>query len=92
MNQLKVLSSKGTPTAAIIVVSFASCISLLLFSGHFEELADISVIATLFPYGFICLSAYKIFYDNMRIRIVAAGGALSTFAIIVIYFGSQILR
>lgn len=92
MNQLKVLSSKGTPSAAIIVVTIASCISLLLFSGHFEELADISVIATLFPYGFICLSAYKMFYDNMRIRTVAAAGALSTFAIIVIYFGSQILR
>ncbi len=92
MNQLKILSSKGTPAAAIIIVTSASCISLLLFSGHFEELADISVIATLIPYGFVCLSAYKMFYDNTRIRIIAAAGALSTFAIIVIYFGFQILR
>lgn len=64
MNQLKVLSSKGTPAAAIIVVTSAFCISLLLFSGHFKELADISVIATLIPYGFVCLSAYKMFHDN----------------------------
>lgn len=71
LNQLKTLSSKGTPTAAIIVIASASSISLLLFSGHFEELADISVIATLFPYGFVCLSAYKIFSYDMRIRIIA---------------------
>jgi hypothetical protein len=32
------------------------------------------------------------FSDNTRIRIIAAAGALSTFAIIVIYFGFQILR
>jgi amino acid transporter len=89
INQLKVLSSKGTPAAAIMVVTFASCISLILFSGHFEELAEISVIAT---NGFVCLSAYKMFSDNTRIRIIAAAGALSTFAIIVIYFGFQILR
>lgn len=83
---LRQLASSGTPVAATIVVAFAACMLLLLFSGHFEELASISVIATLLPYVFVCLSAYKIFSDDNKTRFIASAGALSTFAIFVIYF------
>ncbi len=75
------LSKNGTPYIAIIISTVAVA-SLLLFSNHFAELATISVIATLLPYIFICACAIKLF-DIPKIRIVAAGGLVSTFAILV---------
>jgi amino acid transporter len=82
---LRELASSGTPKIATIVVTFADCI-LLLFSSHFEELASISVVATLLPYVFVCLSAYKVFFDDNKTRFIACIGALSTSAIFAIYF------
>lgn len=81
---LKELGSRGTPTAAIILSAFFSG-ALLFFSNHFHELASISVLTTLLPYIFICLSAYKIF-THKKIRFVAGTGALTTLAILVTYF------
>lgn len=78
------LSKNGTPYIAIIISTIAGA-SLLLFSNHFQELATISVIATLLPYIFICACAMKLF-DKPRIRIVAAVGLVSTFAILVTSF------
>ncbi len=78
------LSKNGTPYIAIIISTVAGA-SLLLFSNHFAELATISVIATLLPYIFICACAMKLF-DNLKIRIVAAVGLLSTIAILVTSF------
>ncbi len=78
------LSKNGTPYIAIIISTIAGA-SLLLFSNHFQELATISVIATLLPYIFICACAMKLF-DKPKIRIVAAVGLVSTFAILVTSF------
>jgi amino acid transporter len=78
------LSKNGTPYIAIIISTIAGA-SLLLFSNHFQELATISVIATLLPYIFICASVMKLF-NKPKIRIVAAVGLVSTFAILVTSF------
>ncbi len=84
MPLLKDLGRNGTPNAAIILSAFLGGV-LLFFSNHFNELASISVITILLPYIFICLSTYKIF-DEIKIKIIASIGALTTFAILVIYF------
>lgn len=78
------LSKNGTPYIAIIISTIAGA-SLLLFSNHFAELATISVIATLLPYIFICTCAMKLF-AKPKIRLVAAVGLVSTFAILVTSF------
>ncbi len=75
------ISKNGTPCMAIII-STAAGASLLLFSNHFTELATVSVIATLMPYIFICLSTLKLF-ESPRIRTVAAVGLVSTLAILM---------
>ncbi len=74
----------GTPYIAIIISTIAGA-SLLLFSNHFEELATISVIATLLPYIFICASALKLF-ESPKIRIISVVGLVSTFAILISSF------
>ena len=83
-NRLRLLpdiSKNGTPYMAIII-STAAGASLLLFSNHFAELATVSVIATLMPYIFICLSTLKLF-ESPKIRAVAAVGLVSTLAILM---------
>lgn len=70
----------GTPGLAVII-STAAGASLILFSNHFQELATISVIATLLPYLFICISAFKLF-ESLKIRIIAGVGLLSTLVIL----------
>lgn len=72
------------PAAAIVLSAFFGG-TLLFFSNHFDVLASLSVITILLPYIFICLSVYKLFKDT-KIRLVAAIGALTTLAILVIYF------
>ncbi len=74
------LSRKGTPYIAI-AISAAIGASLLLFSNHFAELATISVLATLLPYIFICVSTLKLF-ETTKIRTVASIGFVSTLAIL----------
>lgn len=84
LRSLKELSNWGTPTAAIMLSAFVSCV-LLFFSNSFQQLADISVVATLLPYVFVCVSAYRIFRDS-KTRLVAMVGVLTTVAILIIYF------
>lgn len=86
LNQLSKLGSNGTPVSALIVISSISCISLLLFYGNFEKLADISVIMTLIPYFFICIATFKIFTQEKKTKVIAGAGAFSMFLIIIIYF------
>lgn len=78
------INMMGTPYIAIITSTIASA-SLLVFSNHFEELATISVIATLLPYIFICASALKLF-ESPKIRIISVVGLVSTFAILISSF------
>lgn len=78
------LGDRGTPVPAL-VASCAACAGLLLFSNRFELLASISVITTLVPYIFFCVSAWVI-EPAPRSRIIAGAGALSTVAILVLYF------
>jgi amino acid transporter len=81
---LKDIGSRGTPVAAIILSAFLGG-GLLLFSNHFNELASISVITTLLPYIFICLSAYRLFIEK-KIRLIAGIGAITTIAILILFF------
>lgn len=74
------IGKNGVPYAAIMISTIVGA-SLLLFSNHFEQLATISVIATLLPYLFICASALRMF-DSFKIRIISILGLLSTVVIL----------
>jgi amino acid transporter len=78
------LTSRGTPASALIAGCAISA-ALLLFSNHFDQLATISVITTLIPYIFFCLASWELVTDT-RARGVSAAGAISTAAILIIYF------
>jgi amino acid transporter len=82
--KLQDLTFRGTPAFALITGSVISTV-LLLFSNHFAQLATISVITTLIPYIFFCLSSWVLLTDT-KCRLVSAGGAISTAAILIIYF------
>jgi amino acid transporter len=82
--KLQDLTFRGTPAFALITGSVISAV-LLLFSNHFAQLATISVITTLIPYIFFCLSSWVLLTDT-KCRLVSAGGAISTAAILIIYF------
>jgi amino acid transporter len=82
--KIKDLNPRGTPAFALITGCIISAV-LLLFSNHFAQLATISVITTLIPYIFFCLSAWVLVTDT-KSRLVSAVGAISTAAILIIYF------
>ncbi len=82
--KLRDLSVRGTPAYALGAGCFASA-ALLLLSNHFEALATISVITTLIPYIFFCCASW-ILVTDVKPRWISAIGALSTTAILVIYF------
>ncbi len=82
--RLRELGARGTPVSAL-VAGCGIAASLLLISNHFAELASISVITTLIPYLFFCIASW-ILVPETRMRVVSAAGALSTFAILVLYF------
>ena len=78
------LNARGTPAYALIAGCAVSG-ALLLFSNHFDQLATISVITTLIPYIFFCLASWVLVTD-IKSRLVSAAGAVSTAAILIIYF------
>jgi amino acid transporter len=78
------LNTRGTPAYALIAGCAVSG-ALLLFSNHFGQLATISVITTLIPYIFFCLASWMLVTD-IKSRMVSAAGAVSTAAILLIYF------
>jgi len=78
------LSGRGIPAYALAAGCFASAV-LLLFSNQFEALATISVITTLIPYIFFCCASW-ILVTDVKSRLISSVGALSTAAILVIYF------
>ena len=82
--KLQDLTPRGTPAIALITGCVISAV-LLLFSNHFAQLATISVITTLIPYIFFCLSSWVLVTDS-KSRLVSAVGAISTAAILIIYF------
>ena len=82
--KLEDLTPRGTPAFALITGCVISAV-LLLFSNHFTQLATISVITTLIPYIFFCLSSWVLVTDT-KSRLVSAVGAISTAAILIIYF------
>jgi amino acid transporter len=82
--KIRDLTPRGTPASALIAGCAISA-ALLLFSNHFDQLATISVITTLIPYIFFCLSSWVLVTDT-RSRLVSATGAISTAAILIIYF------
>ena len=82
--KIKDLNPHGTPAYALMTGSAISA-ALLLFSNQFAQLATISVITTLIPYIFFCLASWVLVTDT-RARLVSAAGAISTAAILIIYF------
>jgi amino acid transporter len=82
--KLQDLTFRGTPAFALITGCVISAV-LLLFSNHFAQLAAISVITTLIPYIFFCLSSWVLVTD-IKSRLISAGGAISTAAILIMYF------
>ena len=82
--KIKDLTPRGTPAYALIAGCAISAV-LLLFSNQFAQLATISVITTLIPYIFFCLASWVLVTDT-RARLVSAAGAISTAAILIIYF------
>jgi amino acid transporter len=78
------LNRQGTPAYALMTGSAISA-ALLLFSNQFAQLATISVITTLIPYIFFCLASWVLVTDT-RARLVSAAGAISTAAILILYF------
>jgi amino acid transporter len=78
------LTPRGTPASALIAGCTISG-ALLLFSNHFDQLATISVLTTLIPYIFFCFASWVLVTDT-RSRLVSATGAISTAAILIIYF------
>jgi amino acid transporter len=82
--KLQDLTPRGTPAFALITGCVISAV-LLLFSNHFAQLATISVITTLIPYIFFCLSSWLLVTDT-KSRLISAVGAISTAAILIIYF------
>ena len=82
---LKDLTSSATPLVATTIVAIIS-ILLLFISNKFAELASISVIIILLPYFFICIAAYKIFFDDYKTRLISSIGASSVFLIFALYF------
>ena len=75
----------GARRFSALVAGCGIAASLLLISNHFDQLASISVITTLIPYLFFCIASW-ILVRETRMRVVSAAGALSTFAILVLYF------
>jgi amino acid transporter len=82
--KIRNISRQGTPVNAL-VVGCAFSGFLLLVSNRFEALATISVITTLVPYIFFCITAW-ILVAERKARLVAAAGMVSTTAILFIYF------
>jgi len=82
--KIKDLTPQGTPAYALIAGCSISA-ALLVFSNQFAQLATISVITTLIPYIFFCLASWVLVTDT-RARLVSAAGAISTAAILIIYF------
>ncbi len=80
---LKGLSKRGIPTSSIVVCAALSCLPLL-YSNNFTELADISVVTTLIPYFFFCISA-TVMVPGLKTRIVSISGAFTTGAIGILF-------
>jgi amino acid transporter len=78
------LTRQGTPAVALVLSGVASGL-LLLVSNRFEALATVSVITTLIPYIFFCITAW-ILVAERKVRLIAAAGVLSTAAILILYF------
>jgi amino acid transporter len=82
--KIRDLSRQGTPVNALVIGCTAS--GLLLFAtNRFEDLATISVVTTLVPYIFFCIAAW-ILVARPVVRLIAAAGAFSTGAILIMYF------
>jgi amino acid transporter len=78
------LSPRGTPVVALVAgCTLSGC--LLFFSNRFDQLASVSVITTLIPYIFFCITAW-VLDPSWNHRLVSAAGIISTAAILVIYF------
>jgi amino acid transporter len=82
--KIRDLNLRGTPVYALISGCAISA-ALLLFSNHFDQLATISVITTLIPYIFFCLASWVLVTDT-KARLISAAGAISTAAILIMYF------
>jgi amino acid transporter len=78
------LGRTGTPVTALIAGCGISA-ALLLISNNFAALATVAVITTLIPYIFFCIASW-ILVPDLRARMISGTGAVSTAAILIIWF------
>jgi len=78
------ISERGTPVYALLAGCGISA-AMLLVSNRFDQLATISVVTTLIPYIFFCISSWILVTDP-RSRAISFVGAVSTATILVFYF------
>ena len=78
------LNKQGTPGIALILCCGIT-IGMLFFSNEFSKLAILSVITTLIPYIFFCISAFVLF-NEIRRRVISGLGAVISVMILLLFF------
>ena len=78
------LNKQGTPGIALILCCGIT-IGMLFFSNEFSKLAILSVITTLIPYIFFCISAFVLF-NEIRRRVISGLGAVISVIILLLFF------
>jgi len=81
---LEGLNQRGTPTIPLLLISLLASGALLL-SNSFEDLAVLSVIATLVPYLFFCIAAFLVIPEIPK-RIIAFAGMASSGGLLLLSF------
>jgi amino acid transporter len=82
--RLEGLNQRGTPTIPLLLISLLASGSLL-FSNSFEELAVLSVVATLVPYLFFCIAAFLVIPEIPK-RMIAFAGIASSGGLLLLSF------
>jgi amino acid transporter len=81
---LEGLNQRGTPTLPLLLISLLAS-GALLFTNSFENLAVLSVIATLVPYLFFCIAAFLVIPEIPK-RIIAFTGIASSGGLLLLSF------
>jgi amino acid transporter len=81
---LEGLNQRGTPTIPLLLISLLAS-GALLFSNNFENLAVLSVIATLVPYLFFCIAAFLVIPEIPK-RMIAFAGMASSGGLLLLSF------
>ena len=81
---LEGLNQRGTPTIPLLLISLLAS-GALLFTNSFENLAVLSVIATLVPYLFFCIAAFLVIPEIPK-RLIACAGIATSGGLLLLSF------